>query len=90
MKEAIFNNFDIWAAVTVVIIILGGLYSGRLLEFYRSPMRVSFKLMVSCLIVSCLAFLFLFLGGLWFILGHTSFVNHIRDGDLWEHLNKGL
>lgn len=27
--------------------------------------------------------------GLWWVLENTSFVNHIYDGDLIEHLRKG-
>lgn len=90
MKEAIFDNFDIWAGLTVVIILLGGVWSGRLLGFFRSDNRLSFKVLVSALIVASLTFVFLFGGGLWYILGHTSFFNHIQDGDLVEHLARGL
>lgn len=90
MKEAIFSNFDIWAGLTVVIILLGGIWSGRLLGFFRSNNRLSFKILVSALIIASVTFVFLFLGGLWYVLGHTSFFNHIQDGDLVEHLSKGL
>ena len=90
MKEAIFNNFDIWAGLTMLIVIFLTLISNDLAAFYRSDKKVSYKILVSCLLVSSIAFVSLFLGGLWYVLGHTSFWNHVRDGDLVQHLAKGL
>lgn len=90
MSEAIFSNFDVWMGLTVVIVIFVILTLQDLKGFYRSDRRLSFKILVSCLLLSAISFVFIFLGGLWYILGHTSFVNHIKDGDLIEHLRRGL
>lgn len=86
----IFEYYDIWMGLTFVILFFLALTWGDLIQFYRSDRRLSFKILVSFLILGSVAFVVTFLGGLFYILNHTSFINHIRDGDLVEHLKKAL
>lgn len=90
LRDALTANFDLFMVLYFLLLFLGGLGIWGLTDFYRSNLRLSFKVLVSLLILAACMYLSIFSAAMYFILADTSFISHIHDGDLIPHLKAGL
>lgn len=90
LKDVMLAYFDLLMPFYVFILIIFGLGAWGLSSFYRSAVGTTFKVLVSILIAAGCLFLVIFSLAMYYILADTSFINHIYEGDLIPHLEKGL
>ncbi|MCL4295228.1 MAG: hypothetical protein KJ077_05850 [Anaerolineae bacterium] len=89
LRDVLTANLDLFLALYVFLLICLGLALHGLTDFYRSKLRLSFKVAVSLLILTACLYLSIFSAAMYFILADTSFISHIQAGDLIPHLKKG-
>lgn len=90
LRDVLTANFDLFMALYFFLLFLGGLGVWGLTDFYRSNLRLSFKVLVSLLILTACLYLSIFTAAMYYVLADTSFISHIHDGDLIPHLKAGL
>ncbi len=88
LQDVLINYLDLFIALYVFITLLAGIAVHGLVGFFRSKQRASFKILVSLLIGASCLYLTIFTLVFIYVMGHTSFLFHIQNGDLLPHLKK--
>ena len=89
LRDVVIANLDLFLALYFFLLFIFGLGIWGLTDFYRSGLRLSFKVAVSLLILTACLYLSIFSAAMYYVLADTSFVSHIQAGDLIPHLKKG-
>lgn len=87
MSQVIIADLDIFMGLWVVLVLV--LIAVSIFDFFRAGLKTSFNFLLLVFMAAACLFVSIFGVGLWWVLENTSFVNHIYDGDLIEHLRKG-
>lgn len=90
LKELLVMDWDMFMVFYTAMIFVLLFFAVNALDFFRSTLKWSFKFLVMGFIVAACCFVSLFSLAVWYVLGETSFINHIQDGDLVEHLRRGV
>lgn len=89
MSQVIIPNLDIFMGMWVVLVLVLIFFAISIFDFFKASLKTSFKILLLVFMAAACLFVSIFGVGLWWVLEYTSFVNHIYDGDLIEHLRKG-
>lgn len=90
LTDVIVADLDLFMAFYFVLLLILLFFLVSVVDFFRASLRWSFKVAVLLFIGLACLFVSLFSVAMWYILNDTSFVSHIYDGDLIEHLRRGL
>lgn len=89
MSGVIVADLDIFMGLWVVLVLVLIFFAVSIFDFFKASLKTSFKILLLVFMAAACVFVAIFGVGLWWVLENTSFVNHIYDGDLIEHLRRG-